>query len=293
MKKIGQKFRDSVADVGVAKIIQVAICLLLAVSLLSNIHLHSEVETLRTQVDEYAGACAEMKQGVDDAADTIGILEQAAITNVTNVDEFLSYLETNRDNAEKGFSHVAYSTEEVEPTRVFSRLLRSNTEFDYELWLADVFGTKNGGATTYSREVPQKGEYGYTFSELADEFRVTVDLHQFMLNAYGIFEGDVYVEYDDGLYLGNIRIFVHNKVDDSVHRVDIPFETDADSLGLKSGCMYHGNPVSLYSDGELELVFSHANGDEAPEPYAKRFVGETMIGNVMVISGTDYQELPA
>lgn len=276
--------------------LQIIAGLLLAVFCLNNVtlytsnrHLQNEVETLRTEMNERFGGSTE---DVMNITDTINILQQATMLNVENQDDFLAFLTKNKESKELGGSGYLSYGEHAEPTRIPWWVRKNAIELNaYTVRPFDVYDNIGGGTTKYYGDPLQPNDNGYDFIH-ADGYSITIDMDKLTLNPYGIFEGNIYVIYDNDpeqQTSHSIQIFIYDEKANTSYKLDIPFLLFTDNAGIKFKYEWpfrHGDKV-------IALDFVVDWEDEMSDTYAMRTIGENMIGNIMAYTKSAYNELPA
>lgn len=270
---------------------QVVTCLLLVALCVSNITMRGEMKALRAEMEGCISSTDALEQDIMSVTDAIDVLERAAVMNVANGADLFALLRERRECEKKGVTPVDFFYEEVEPTACPWKLFRSVDELGYKVFPCSVCPLDGGGTVTHYGEALQPNAEGWHDLSGADECCITVDLDELTKDPYGISESDIYVIYDDGFY-GNIRIMIHNKTDDVGYRMDIPFKTASNDLGLKFKKFV---PVECLRNGNVELTFSISDREDgAPEVFTLRAIGVNMIGNIMVYPESAYKKyLPA
>lgn len=283
---------------------QIIASILIMALLLSNIWAINEIKTLHTwTVNEIETLQAVISQNFSSSAEstanavnTISILQQAVTMGVHNQDDFLTLLEKNARSKSMGGGGYSAFYEQIEPQRV-PWYLRKNakTLSNYIIRPYDTYKNSDGGSTTYYGSAIQPDENVYHLRN-SSGFCVTLDLGQLALNPYGIFEGDIYLIYDDSLdeqSSGSMLFFIYNETDRSEYKASIPFVLHKDAAGLiLSNQDSLATSIYCHNDGTIDFSFSVNYDGKAPQTYARREIGVNMIGNVMVYAKSDYDNLP-
>lgn len=287
MKETSQKrfHRPSLLQI-FAGLLLVALCLSNAALYVDNTNLHSEVETLRTDMNARFSTSTNDVTGI---ADTVGILQQACTLNVNNSDDFLAFLEKNKESKESGGSGILSYGKQVEPRRIPRWVAKSATALDtYTVRSFKTYDNTDGGRTTYYSDPLQPNDGNYNFTN-ADGYSIFIDMSKLTTNPYGIFEGDFYIMYDDepGQDLPHsIWVYIFDEKAHSSYKVRIPFSLFTENAGIK----YDGAPFC--ADGIIQFDFVVDWENKLSDTYACREIGLDMIGDIMVYTRNAYFELP-